>query len=643
MILYKEKGEIAFDVNPPIRLYSILKEKAPDVLRNYCGILMDGMFVDFLTPVPDGEYKLVPINSKEGLSVLWHTASHVLAQAVLRHFPRAKPTIGPAIDRGFYYDFYIEEPFTPEQLTLIEEEMEKIVREGYGITREEIGKDEALELFKDNKFKVELIKEIEGETVTVYKQGEFVDLCRGPHLVNTKLVGNVKVLTSSGSYWRGDERREALQRIYGIAYPEKKQLKEYIRKFEEAKKYDHRVLGKQLDIFSVFKETGPGLVYWHPNGAIIRHEIEDFWIKEHIKRGYQLVYTPHIARSELWNISGHLEFYRENMYLFQLDDEDYVVKPMNCPGHILIYKTKVRSYRELPIRYAELGAVYRYERSGVLHGLLRVRGFTQDDGHIFCTPEQLEKEILEVLDFVIYMMGVFGYKDFKIYLSVRDPLHKEKFAGSDDEWEQAEASLKKALEKRGYDYEIEEGGAVFYGPKIDIKLLDAIGREWQGPTIQFDFNLPRRFNVEYVGEDGNRHMVYMIHRALLGSMERFIGGLIEFYKGYFPLWLAPVQVAVLTVTSDGDEWAEEVYKRLLSEGIRVKLDIRNEKIGKKIRESEVAKIPYMVIIGKKEVENKNLSIRKHKRGDIGKMEVPVFIDMLKEEIAKKEVPDSEVV
>ncbi len=636
-------GAIVFDGSSPTTIKEIVAKERPDLFREYIAANKNGEIIDFHIPVKDGEFKLIPFDEKEGLRVLWHSASHILAQAVLRLFPDAKPGIGPAIENGFYYDFYLEKPFTPDDLDRIEKEMQNIIKEDYTIKRESISKREARKLFVKNKFKIELINEIEGDSVTIYSQGEFVDLCRGPHILSTGKVGFVKLLSVASAYWRGDEEKESMQRIYGIAFRKKEILKEYIKRQEEAKRYDHRVLGKELGIFGIYEEAGPGLIFWHPNGAIIRREIENFWINEHIKRGYQLVYTPHIARSKLWEISGHLEFYKDNMYIFPVDEEDYVVKPMNCPGHILIYKSKIHSYRDLPVRFAELGTVYRRERSGVLHGMLRVRGFTQDDGHIFCTPEQLNEEILKVFDLSIFMMETFGYKDYKIDLSVRDPLHKEKYAGNDDDWEMAESALAKALKNRGYPYKREEGEAVFYGPKIDIKLLDAFGREWQGPTIQFDFNLAKRFDVFYIGEDGNKHNVYLIHRALLGSMERFIGGLIEHYKGAFPLWLSPIQVKVLTVTEDGEEFALEIYNQFLEAGIRVELDIRNEKIGKKIREAEVNKIPYMVIIGKKEKESREVSVREHKKGDIGNFTVENFIVMLKEKIIAREVSYSKEV
>lgn len=631
-MIFKYKNKI-FDIDNVKKLKD--KKENKEFVKEFAGYKKDVLYDFHTEPEKDDEYQLIPFDSEEGKEIRWHTSSHILAQAVLRLFPEAKQTIGPAIKNGFYYDFYVKEPFTTYDIEKIEEEMRKIVKEDYKIERVKISKDEAREIFKDNKFKIELIDEIEDDDVTLYKQGEFVDLCRGPHLLSTGLAGEIKILSVSSAYWRGDERRESLQRIYGISFGDKAQLDEFVKSFEEAKKNDHRILGRELGLFNIFEETGAGLIFWEPNGAIIKMEIEKFLVEEHLKRGYQLVYTPHISRDELFKISGHLDFYKENMYLFNIDEEGYAVKPMNCPGHILIYKSKLHSYRELPVKYFELGTVYRYERSGTLHGLLRVRGFTIDDAHIFCTPEQLKKEINETFDFSIYMLKSFGYENISVYVATRDVSKKESFAGSDEEWEMAEKTLKEILFERNIPFKEEYGGAVFYGPKISIFLVDSIGREWQGPTIQFDFNIPKRFNIEYVGEDGKMYHPFMIHRAILGSMERFIGGLVEFYKGNFPLWLSPVQIAILTVTDNGTEYAKEVEKILKDENLRVKLDIRNEKIGKKIREAELLKIPYMLIIGKKEVENRNVSLRRHKEGDLGNFNIKDVIRRLKDEIQKR--------
>jgi len=513
--------------------------------------------------------------------------------------------------------------------------MREIIKRDLPLKREILKKDEAIKLFKNmgEDYKIEILEEIPDEYVSVYRQGDFVDLCRGPHLPSTGYVRAIKILSSSSSYWRGDETREVLQRVYGISFPDKSQLKEYMRKLEEAKARDHRKLGRELDLFSIDEDVGPGLILWHPKGATIRMIIEDFWRKEHIKRGYQPVYTPHVGRAKLWEISGHLEYYKENMYpSMKLENVEYYIKPMNCPFHILIYKSRGRSYRDLPIRYAEMGTVYRYERSGVLHGLLRVRGFTQDDAHIFCTPEQVEEEIVKVLDFTLFILKSFGFKDFNIYVSTRP----EDSVGSPEMWELATESLIKAVEKLNLEYSIDEGGGAFYGPKIDVKIKDALGRDWQCSTIQFDFNLPERFDITYRDKDGKDKRPYMIHRALLGSMERFLGTLIEHYAGNFPVWLAPVQVAILPITTENEAYAQKVYEKLIDEDIRAYMDVRTEKIGYKIREAESQKIPYMLIIGKKEEETGTVSVRKHRKGDIGSMKIEDFINLIKEEINKKE-------
>jgi len=620
--------EKEFEIKEGTRIKDILPQEWKEALvaRSEEGV------VDFHTPIKEGEYELLDFSTPEGKEAFWHTTAHILAQAVKRLFP-ARLGIGPAIEQGFYYDFEVENPFVPEDMERIECEMRKIVEEDLPLERKAVTKKEARRIFEERgeKFKLELIEEMEGE-ITIYRQGEFVDLCKGPHVLSTGMIKSLKILSFSSAYWRGDEKRESLQRVYGISFPKKEELEEFLKNYEEAKKRDHRKLGKELDIFGFYPEVGPGLLLWHPKGAKIRRIIEEFWIEEHEKRGYNLVYTPHIARGELWRISGHMDYYRENMYVFKIGEEEYVIKPMNCPFHILIYKSKKRSYRDLPLRYAELGTVYRYERSGVLHGAIRVRGFTQDDGHIFCTPEQIEDEIKNTIDFVLFMMRTFGYHEYRIALSVRDPKNKEKYAGSDEEWEMAENALKKALEEMGLPYRVEEGEAVFYGPKIDMKLKDALGRYHQGPTIQFDFNLPRRFNVTYMGPDGKEHYVYMVHRALLGSFERFIGGLIEHYAGDFPLWLSPVQARIMTITDENIPYAARIFERMKKEGIRVELDKRSEKIGYKIREAELEKIPYMIIIGRKEMEEGKVSVRRRKKGDMGSFGVEEVIEMIKKEV-----------
>jgi len=599
---------------------------------------VDGKPVDLTYVLEGNEEKIEVFDFKSdlGRETYWHTSAHILAQAVKELFPDVKITIGPAIENGFYYDFDLGgKTFTPEDLKKIEERMREIIKRDLPLKREILKKDEAIELFRNmgEVYKIEILEEIPDEYVSVYRQGDFVDLCRGPHLPSTGYVKAVKILSSSSSYWRGDETREVLQRVYGISFPDKSQLKEFIKKLEEAKTRDHRKLGRELDLFSINEDVGPGLILWHPKGATIRMVIEDFWRKEHIKRGYQPVYTPHVGRTKLWEISGHLEYYKENMYpSMKLENVEYYVKPMNCPFHILIYKSRGRSYRDLPIRYAEMGTVYRYERSGVLHGLLRVRGFTQDDAHIFCTPEQVEDEIVKVLDFTLFILKSFGFKDFNIYVSTRP----EDSVGSPEMWEVATGSLIKAVEKLNLKYFIDEGGGAFYGPKIDVKIKDALGREWQCSTIQFDFNLPERFDITYRDKDGKDKRPYMIHRALLGSMERFLGTLIEHYAGNFPTWLAPIQVAVLPITTENEAYAQKIYEILVDEDIRVHLDTRTEKIGYKIREAESQKIPYMLIIGKKEEENNMVAVRKHKKGDIGSMKIEDFINLIKEEINKKE-------
>ncbi len=595
---------------------------------------LNGKLVDLHTPLR-GEGVLEPVfkDDPEALSVLRHTASHVLAQAVKDLFPEAKLGIGPATEEGFYYDFYYERPFTEEDLKSIEKKMKEIVKKRYPIKRKELSKEEARELFSELKedYKLELIEEIEEPTVTVYEQEGFVDLCRGPHLLHTGMVKAFKLLSVAGAYWRGDERNPQFQRIYGTAFFSKDALEEYLRRLEEAKKRDHRRLGKELELFSIEEDVGPGLVLWHPKGAIVRKEIEDFWRNEHLKRGYQLVFTPHIALRDLWKISGHLDFYSENMFSpMEIDERAYQLKPMNCPFHILIYKAKKRSYRELPIRYCELGTVYRYERSGVLHGLLRVRGFTQDDAHIFCREDQLEDELFSVLDLVVHFLSVFGFTEYKVYLSTRP----EKYVGSLEIWERAESALRSALEKKGLEYEIDPGEGVFYGPKIDLKIRDVLGRFWQCSTIQVDFNIPERFDITYTGSDNRPHRPIMIHRALLGSLERFFGVLIEHYAGAFPVWLAPVQVIILPVADRHQEFSQRVYELLLENGIRVEKDFRNEKLGFKVREAQLRKIPYMVVIGDREVEAQRITVRTRK-GENFEFGLEEFVSKVKEEIERR--------
>ncbi|HHV79953.1 MAG TPA: threonine--tRNA ligase [Firmicutes bacterium] len=599
---------------------------------------VDGKLVDLKGCVPEGApVQFLTFDDPEGRAVYRHTAAHVLAQAVKRIYPEAKLGIGPAIEDGFYYDFKVDKPFSPEDLAAIEEEMKRIVKEDLPIERMEVSREEARRIFsqRGEPFKLELISELpEGEPISCYKQGEYVDLCVGPHLPSTSRLKAFKLLSVAGAYWRGDEKNEMLQRIYGTAFETQTQLDGYLFKLEEAKRRDHRRLGRELDLFSMHEEGGPGLVYWHPNGGLIRQLIEDFWRAEHRKRGYDIVFSPHIAKLDLWKTSGHWDWYKENMYSpMKIDEVDYLLKPMNCPFHILMYKTQTRSYRDLPMRWAELGTVYRYERSGVLHGLLRVRGFTQDDAHLFCRPDQLKAEIEGVLDLADYMLKSFGFKEYTLMLSVRDPMNKKKYIGNDQVWEMAENALKEALQAKGLPYVVGEGEAKFYGPAIDITIKDALGRGWQGPTIQVDFNLPERFDLTYMGEDGHLHRPVMIHRTVLGSMERFLGCLIEHYAGAFPVWLSPVQAVVIPVADRHYDYAEELGERLKCAGIRAQVDTRNEKVSFKIRDAEVKKIPYMLVVGDREMNSGSAAVRKRAVGDTGSKPTDEIIGEIKREAA----------
>ncbi|MGC8976446.1 MAG: threonine--tRNA ligase [Candidatus Ratteibacteria bacterium] len=562
----------------------------------------------------------------------WHTTSHIMAQAVKRLFPEVKLGTGPAIEKGFYYDFYRNEPFTPQDIEKIENEMKKIVQENYTIEKIEKSKEEAKEILKDEPFKLEILEEIDSEKVSFYKQGEFIDLCEGPHLNSTGQVKFFKLISVSASYWRGDEKRESMQRIYGISFITKNELDEYLKFLQEAKERDHRILGKKLDLFSIHPEYGPGLIFWHPKGAIIRKIIEDFWKEVHLKNGYEIVYTPHIADISLWEKSGHTSFYKENMFpeMKITENRAYQLKPMNCPFHILIYMTRLRSYKELPIRFAEIGTVYRYEKIGVLHGLLRVRGFTQDDAHIFCTPEQLENEICKIIDLVYYFLKSFGFNEYRVFLSTRP----ENFVGAIENWNKATDALEKSLKLKNIKYEIDPGEGVFYGPKIDIKIKDCIGREWQCSTIQIDFNIPEKFEIKYIDADGKFKTPIMIHRAIFGSFERFFGILIEHYKGNFPFWLAPEQIRILPITERQNDFCIEI-KSKLEKKYRTGIDLRNEKINKKIRDAEEEKIPYMLIIGDKEIEENKLSIRKHREGMIGTFTFDEIIKKFDEELERK--------
>lgn len=563
--------------------------------------------------------------------IMRHSAAHVMADAVQRLFPTAKVTIGPTIENGFYYDFEYAAGFSTEDLQKIEGKMKEIIAEGLEFVREDISKEEAIKLFteKGESYKVQIIKDLGDIRLTLYRHGKFVDLCKGPHVKTTRDIKVFKLLKVAGAYWRGDEKNPMLQRIYGTAFAKKEDLDSYLKQLEEAERRDHRRLGKDLDLFSTMEDHGPGLILWHPKGARLRKVIEDFWRDRHVSCGYDLVYTPHIARLELWKQSGHWEFYRENMYSpMDVDGLDYELKPMNCPFHILIMKRRQFSYRELPVRLAELGTVYRYERSGVLHGLMRVRGFTQDDAHIFCRPDQLEGEIKTVLEFVKSMLGSFGFHQFQVCLSTRP----EKFVGEVTEWDTATKALKEALESTGTAYEVDPGEGVFYGPKIDIKITDVLGRAWQCSTIQVDFNLPNRYHMDYIGPDGAKHRPIMVHRALLGSIERFVGVLIEHYAGAFPIWLAPVQVQLIPIGETEIATAEALAAEWKRAGLRIEVDGRNEKLGLKIREAQLQKIPYMIVIGARERESGKIAVRARAAGDLGQMTPQEFLGKIQTEI-----------
>ena len=623
-----DKGTTAFDIAESI---------SPRLAAETLAAKLDGKVIDLNRPIDkDGSIKFLKFDDDEGKEVYWHSTSHLMAHAIQDIYPEAKFGVGPAIDAGFYYDIDINSQLHDDDLKKIEDKMTELAKKDEHFERVELSKQEAIDFFskKGDQYKLELLEGMDenSETISIYNEGDFTDLCRGPHVPSTGKIKYVKLLNISGSYWRGDEKNKQLQRIYGISFPKKKMLDEYLHLLEEAKKRDHRKLGKQLDLFSIHEEAGAGLIYWHPKGARVRLEIEDYWRKAHLDNGYEMLYSPHMGKSWLWETSGHLDFYKDSMFAeMKVDEQDYYIKPMNCPFHIMIYKSKLRSYRDLPLRWAELGTVYRYEKSGVLHGLLRVRGFTQDDAHIICTHEQIEDEIAEVIRFAIMMWKAFGFKNLKFYLSTKP----EKAVGEDSLWHKAEESLRKALERENLDYEVDEGGGAFYGPKIDIKVKDALKREWQMSTVQFDFNLPERFDMNYIGEDGKEHRPFMVHRALLGSIERFFGVLIEHFGGAFPVWLAPVQVAVIPVSQHFFDYSKKVTDELKKHNIRVELDERNEKIGYKIRDWETQKVPYMLILGEKEQNSGNVSVRKHKEGDKGALGLNEFIDNITNEILNK--------
>lgn len=630
-IILKDGTEKEFENGKNV--YEIAKSLSQRLAKEAVGGKFNGKIVELFTPInEDGKLEILTFDDEDGKKIYWHTSSHIMAQAIKRLYKDVKLTIGPAIDNGFYYDFDVDEPFTVDDFSKIEEEMNKIIKEDLKLERFVLPREEAIK-FMDEKgepYKVELIKDLpEDAVISFYRQGEFTDLCAGPHLPSTGMVKSIKLLSVAGAYWRGDEHNKMLQRIYGISFPKKSMLDEYLNMLEEAKKRDHRKLGKELDLFSIHNE-GPGFPFFHPKGMVIRNILEDFWRKEHAKRGYLEIKTPIILNEELWHRSGHWDHYKENMYFTKIDGEDYAIKPMNCPGALLVYNSTMHSYRDLPLRLCELGLVHRHELSGALHGLMRVRSFTQDDAHLFMTPDQVESEILGVIKLIDYFYKIFGF-DYFVELSTRP----ENSIGSDEDWELATNALIKAMEHIGLNYKVNEGDGAFYGPKIDFHLKDSIGRTWQCGTIQLDFQMPERFNCEYVGQDGEKHRPVMLHRVVFGSIERFIAILTENFAGAFPTWLAPVQVRILPISDKHLAYAQNIQQRLLENDIRVELDDRNEKIGYKIREAQMQKIPYMLILGDKEAESGNVSVRSRKDGDIGSKSMQEFLSSILEEIKNK--------
>ena len=601
------------------------------------GALVDGKLRDMTyQPKKDSKIEVIREDSKYGLDLIRHTAAHVLAEAVQGVYPDTKVTIGPVIENGFYYDFSTDRTFSEDDLVLFEKRMSEIIKNKKVMTRKLIGKKDAISQFKKmgENFKEEIINDLEeDEEISLYYQGDWFDLCRGPHAPNTSYVKAFKLLSVAGSYWRGDEKRESLQRIYGTAFFNKKDLKKHLLMIEEAKKRDHRKLGKELNLFSITDDVGPGLVLWHPNGATVRNIIENYWRDEHISAGYEIVYTPHLAKADIWETSGHSEFYKENMFSeIEIDKNRYQTKPMNCPFHIMIYKSELRSYKDLPVKLAEIGTVYRYERSGVLHGLFRARGFTQDDAHIFCTLDQIESEVNDVIDLTTKFLEAFGFKDYEIFISTRP----EKFVGSEGDWTDATNGLKAALTSKSLEFTIDEGGGAFYGPKIDLKIKDVLGRSWQCSTVQVDFNLPKRFDLNYISRNNDRLQPVMIHRAIFGSFERFFGILVEHYAGAFPVWLAPVQIKVLTVSEEQFDYSTKLVEDLRKIKLRAEVDVRNEKLGLKIREAEISKIPYIVTIGKSEMENGTVSVRKYGGEQIGEIELANFVSIINGEIQQED-------
>ena len=607
-------------------LVSGKKRKETIAVRN------NGRLLELSTPLTeDTVIEPVSVSSEAGLEILRHSTAHIMALAVKELYgDQVKVAIGPAIEDGFYYDFDRDKPFSPEDFEEIEAKMAEIVAARLPFVREEMGRDEAIRFFEGlgERYKVELLRDMDVDRVSLYGHGSFVDLCRGPHVPDSSWLKVFKLLRVAGSCWRGDEKREMLTRIYGTAFADKKELQAYLTRLEEARKRDHRKLGKQLGLFTIQDQIGPGLILWQPRGALLRRLLEDYWKDEHYRNGYQLLYTPHIARQDLWKTSGHLDFYSENMYsAMEIDEVLYQLKPMNCPFHIGVFNADKHSYREFPIRWCELGTVYRYERTGALHGLMRVRGFTQDDAHIFCRPDQLEEEIFNIIDLNLHILSTFGFDEYDVYLSTRP----EKSVGSDEHWDSATQALKLALEKKSLQYQIDPGEGVFYGPKIDIKIKDQLGRSWQCSTIQVDFNLPERFDMTYTGDDGAEHRPIMIHRALMGSLERFIGVLIEHYAGAFPLWLAPEQARVMNITDAQADYCGEVYARLRALGVRIEKDVRNEKLNYKIREAQLMKVPYMLIVGDREKEDGTVTVRKKDGQNLPAMTPEAFCDLVRDE------------
>jgi len=615
----------------------IARSISEGLYQNTLAAKVNEQLVDIYFPLTiDSSLELITYQSPEAREILLHSTSHVMAQAVKQLFPEAKVTIGPAIENRFYYDFDVETPFTEGDLSKIEKRMQEIIDQDIPIRRQEFTRNELIEKFKKmgEIYKVEIIESIdEGEVLSVYIQGDFTDLCRGPHIPSTGKIKAFKLLNTAGAYWRGDSRNKMLTRIYGTSFPSKKELKKYLNFLEEAKRRDHRKIGKSLELFEINEQVGPGLVIWYPRGATLLQAIKDYWIKEHLDRGYELVQTPHIGKSNLWETSGHLDFYRDSMFdSMKIEGDEYFIKPMNCPFHIQIYKAKTRSYRDLPIKYAELGTVYRYELSGVLHGLMRVRGFTQDDAHIICTPEQLNEEIMKLVQFSFDFIRKFGFNEFEVYVATKP---KDKYVGDVDMWEEATGALKYALDKLGVQYSLDEGGGAFYGPKIDIKIRDALNRSWQCTTIQFDFNLSERFKMEYISSDNTKKQPYMIHRAIMGSLERFVGVLIENTVGDFPVWLAPVQAVVIPISEHQNEIATEFQQLLKRHSIRSELNLKSDTMGAKIREAELMKVPYMFIIGEREAKDKKVSIRRRKSGDKGVFSWDEAIKIIETEIVQQ--------